>query len=208
MEYTAFILEYVKQGGPLFGILLPVVEAFIPILPLAGFVIINVSVFGLLWGYIYSWLGNCIGSLLLFLLIKKVGGNYVQNKINNSKYKATLTKIRQKNFALLFILYCFPFTPSFLLSGASALANMDSTRFLLTLIPAKLIMMLSLSFIGVNVKSFFKNPYKSAFFVLLIFFFNMVCKKVVNIIEKYNKNIEWDFKPLSLYTKIFIDIFP
>lgn len=190
MEYTGFILEYVKQGGPLFGILLPIVEAFIPILPLAGFVIINVSVFGLLWGYLYSWLGNCIGSFLLFLLIRKVGGKYVENKINNSKYKATLTKIRQKNFALLFILYCFPFTPSFLLSGASALANMDTRRFLLTLIPAKLIMLLSLSFIGFNVKSFFKNPYKSAFFVLLILFFNMVCKKLVNIIENSIKKID------------------
>ncbi|MDD2495742.1 MAG: VTT domain-containing protein [Tissierellia bacterium] len=187
MEYTVFILEYVKQGGPLFGILLPIIEAFIPILPLVGFVIINVSVFGLFFGYIYSWIGNCIGSLLLFLLIKKVGGNFVENKIKNSKYNATLEKIRQKNFSLVFFLFCFPFTPSFLISGASALANMDTIRFFLILLPSKLIMMISLSFIGVNVKSFFENPYKSIFFVLLILFFNIICKKVVNIIEKNNK---------------------
>jgi uncharacterized membrane protein YdjX (TVP38/TMEM64 family) len=189
MEYTWFILEYVKQGGPLFGILLPVIEAFIPILPLAGFVIVNVSAFGLFCGYLYSWLGNCIGSLLLFLLIKKAGGTLLENKIKNSKYAATLEKIRQKNFTLLFFLYCFPFTPSFLISGASALANINTTKFLLTLIPAKLIMMGSLSFIGINVKSFFENPYKSLFFVLLILIINAIGKKVVNIVEKFNKKI-------------------
>ena len=189
MAYTDLILKYVEQGGPLFGILLPIIEAFIPILPLIGFVIINVSVFGFFWGYIYSWIGSCLGSFMLFFLIKKVGGKRLEKKIMESKYSGTLEKIRKKNFSVLFFLYCFPFTPSFLISGASALANLNTTVFLAALIPSKLIMMVSLSFIGVNVSSFFKDPSKSIIFVLLIILFNILCQKVVEKLEKHHKNI-------------------
>ena len=184
MEYTDLILKYVEQGGPLVGIFLPIIEAFIPILPLVGFVIINVGVFGFFWGYIYSWIGNCLGSLLLFLLIKKVGGKWLEKNIEKNKYKGTLEKIRKKNFTVMFFLYCFPFTPSFLISGTSALANMNTKLFLAVLIPSKLIMMISLSIIGVNVKSFLINPTKSISFVVCIILFNMLCKEIV---EKYEK---------------------
>lgn len=181
------ILKYVEQGGPLLGIMFPVIEAFIPILPLVGFVIINVSVFGLFLGYIYSWIGNCIGSFLLFSLIKKVGGARLDKKIRESKYSCTLEKIKKNNFTVLFFLYCFPFTPSFLISGASALANMNTVKFLTVLIPSKLVMMISLSFIGVNVRSFFHNPIKSIIFVLIILLFNFLCKLAVDEFEKYHK---------------------
>ncbi|MBP1926108.1 putative membrane protein YdjX (TVP38/TMEM64 family) [Sedimentibacter acidaminivorans] len=187
MEYTDFLLKFVEQGGPLVGIFLPILEAFIPILPLVGFVIINVGVFGFFWGYIYSWIGSCIGSFLLFLIIKKVEGKRLESKIKESKYKGTLDKIRRKNFSVLFILYCFPFTPSFLISGTSALSNMNTKKFLTALIPAKLIMMISLSFIGVNVKSFLKNPMKSIIFVVIIILFNLLCKKIVDRYEKKHR---------------------
>jgi len=187
MEYTEWLLKFVEHGGPLVGIFLPILEAFIPILPLVGFAIINVGVFGFFWGYIYSWIGSCLGSFLLFLFIKKVGGRKLESKIEESKYKGTLEKIRKKNFSVLFILYCFPFTPSFLISGTSALSNMNTKKFLAALIPAKLIMMISLSFIGVNVKSFLINPYKSITFVLAIILFNLICKKIIEEYEKRHR---------------------
>jgi len=187
MEYKDLLFKFVEQGGPIIGIFLPVLEAFIPILPLVGFAIINVSVFGFFWGYIYSWIGSCIGSFLLFLFIKKVGGKKLENKIEKSKYKGTLEKIRKRNFSVLFILYCFPFTPSFLISGTSALSNMNTKKFLTALIPAKLIMMISLSFIGVNVKSFLKDPMKSVIFVVIIILFNIFCKKIIDEYEKIHR---------------------
>jgi uncharacterized membrane protein YdjX (TVP38/TMEM64 family) len=187
MEYTDLFLKFVEQGGPLVGILLPILEAFVPILPLVGFVIINVGIFGFVWGYIYSWIGSCIGSFLLFLFIKRVGAKKIDRKIEQSKYQGTLDKIREENFSVLFILYCFPFTPSFLISGTAALSNMNTKKFLVALIPAKLIMMVSLSFVGVNVKSFFKKPIKSVAFVVIIILFNLLCKKIINEYEKTHR---------------------
>lgn len=181
------LLNYVELGGPLAGILLPIIEAFFPILPLVGFVIINVAVFGFFFGYLYSWIGNCLGSFLLFIFIRKVGGKKFAARIHKSKYRGTLEKIKNKNFTVLFYLYCFPFTPSFLISGTAALANMDTQLFLLTMIPSKFVMILSLAFIGENVSSFFENPLKSVLYIIIILFINFVSKKIFQKYEEYHR---------------------
>jgi uncharacterized membrane protein YdjX (TVP38/TMEM64 family) len=186
-ENLSYLFDYVEKIGPLAGILLPIIEAFIPILPLVGFVIINVTVFGFFFGYLYSWIGNCIGSFLLFLMIRKIGGMRFETKIQRSKYRGTLEKIKRKNRTVLFFLYCFPFTPSFLISGTAALSNMDTQYFLLTMLPSKLVMILSLAFIGENVSSFFVNPLKSVLYILFILFINFASKKLFQKYEEHHR---------------------
>ncbi|MDI9495116.1 MAG: VTT domain-containing protein [Bacillota bacterium] len=181
-DYSEIFINYVETWGPLAGVLLPVVEAFLPILPLVGFVIMNVAVFGFFFGYLYSWIGNCLGSFLLFLLLRRVGAKKMDEKIRRSKYRTTLEKVKRKQLNLLFLLYCFPFTPSFLLSGAAALTNMRTEAFLAILLPAKFVMILSLAFIGENVSSFFENPAKSIFFIIFILSVNYLFKY---LFEKY-----------------------
>jgi uncharacterized membrane protein YdjX (TVP38/TMEM64 family) len=183
-DYSEIFINYVETWGPLAGILLPVVEALLPILPLVGFVIMNVAVFGFFFGYLYSWIGNCLGSFLLFLLLRKVGAKKIEEKIRRSKFRTTLEKVKRKQLNLLFLLYCFPFTPSFLLSGAAALTNMRTEVFLAILLPSKFVMLLSLAFIGENVSSFFVNPAKSIFFIIFILSVNYLFKY---IFEKYEE---------------------
>jgi uncharacterized membrane protein YdjX (TVP38/TMEM64 family) len=188
-NYTEVFLKYVEQIGPAAGVMLPIIEAFIPILPLVGFVIINVAVFGFFMGYLYSWIGNCLGSLLLFMLIRKIGGKKIENKIEKSKYKGTLEKIRKKNLTVLFFLYCFPFTPSFLISGTAALTNMNTQQFILALLPSKFVMILSLAFIGQNVNSYFENPARSMFFIAFIIAVNFISKYFIKKYEEYHRKV-------------------
>jgi uncharacterized membrane protein YdjX (TVP38/TMEM64 family) len=188
-NYTDVLLKYVEQIGPVAGVILPIIEAFIPVLPLVGFVIINVAVFGFFMGYLFSWIGNCLGSLLLFMLIRKIGGKKIESKIERSKYKGTLEKIRNKNLTVLFFLYCFPFTPSFLISGTAALTNMNTQQFLMALLPSKFVMILSLAFIGQNVNSYFENPARSLFFIAFILAVNFISKFFIKKYEEYHRKV-------------------
>ena len=187
-EYSETFINYVEIWGPAAAILLPVVEAFFPMLPLVGFVIINVAAFGFFFGYLYSWIGNCLGSFLLFLLLRKVGGKRINEKISRSKFRYTLEKVREKQLNVLFLLYCFPFAPSFLLSGTAALTNMRTEMFLAILLPSKFVMLLSLAFIGENVSSFFENPAKSIFFIIFIVLLNLLVKYVFEKYEQCHKD--------------------
>lgn len=182
-ENINIIIDFVRSMGMIGGILIPVIEAFFPILPLVLFVTINITAFGFFKGYIYSWIGNCLGAFLLFILIKKIGKNKIKSKIENSKYKKIFKKINKNNFSVLFILFCFPFTPSFLISGSAALANIETKHFLMALIPSKLLMIFSLAFIGLNINSFIDNPVRSVVFISIIFVINYFCKRIIKYYE-------------------------
>lgn len=70
------ILELIKEYralGPLPGIMLPMLEAFLPFLPLFVFVMANANAFGLWFGFLFSWIGAVGGALLVFLLVRKYG---------------------------------------------------------------------------------------------------------------------------------------
>mgnify|MGYP000878488051 FL=1 len=187
IDYSEFFIKCIEMWGPAAGILFPTLEAFFPILPLVGFVIINVAAFGFFFGYLYSWIGNCLGSFLLFLFLRKVGGKKLITKISSSKYCAILDKIKKKELNILFLLYCFPFAPSFLLSGSAALTNMCTKEFIAVLLPSKLVMLLSLAFIGENVSSFFENPSKSIFFIVFILLANLLGKYLFETYERKHR---------------------
>ena len=184
-KVSEVFIEYIETWGPAAGILLPVLEAFFPILPLVGFVIINVAAFGFFFGYLYSWIGNCLGSLLLFLLLRKIGGKKLEKKIRKSKYRSTLEKIKKKELNVLFLLYCFPFTPSFLLSGTAALTNMKTEEFLDILLPSKFVMLfIPWPLLGENVSSFFENRLSPYFCHNIYLLFNLL---PASIVRKYMK---------------------
>lgn len=68
MEFVQELLADYEKLGPLPGILLPFIEAFLPFLPLFVFVLANGAAYGLFEGFLYSWIGASFGSLGVFLL--------------------------------------------------------------------------------------------------------------------------------------------
>ncbi|NRG43616.1 TVP38/TMEM64 family protein, partial [Bacillus sp. CRN 9] len=73
LENVLALIEEYRSFGPLPGILLPLLEAFLPFLPLFLFVMANANAFGLWLGFLYSWIGSVAGALLVFILIRKYG---------------------------------------------------------------------------------------------------------------------------------------
>ncbi len=61
------LFQSYRAFGPLIAVLLPLIEAFLPFLPLIVFVVANTNSFGLWEGFILSWLGSTAGAVLVFL---------------------------------------------------------------------------------------------------------------------------------------------
>ncbi|MUV36566.1 putative membrane protein YhjE [Lentibacillus sp. JNUCC-1] len=72
-EYIFQLLNDYESLGPLPGILLPLIEAFLPFLPLVVFVIANGAAYGLVKGFLWSWIGASGGAIGVFLLVQKLG---------------------------------------------------------------------------------------------------------------------------------------
>ncbi len=184
-ENLVAAIEYLRAFGFILGIGLVSIEAFLPFLPLVLFVTVNVFVFGFLLGYIYSWVGTSAGTILVFLLLRKFGNHGLFSKIYaNDKTADKLAKIRKRGFTPFFLLYCFPFTPSFLVSFIAALSDLSTERFVAATLAGKLVMIFFLSILGYNFKAMYDNPVRSILLITLMLFIGYVAKLML---ERYEK---------------------
>jgi uncharacterized membrane protein YdjX (TVP38/TMEM64 family) len=171
------------------------IEAFFPPLPLSLFVAINVMAFGFWQGYLVSWIGTCVGSIIVFLFIKRIRTSRFQKLLySNKKFENIFIWIKEKGFIPIFLLLTFPFTPSIVVCGLAGLAGVKTREYLSGLLLGKLIMVFSLSFIGYNIKSFLVKPVKSLILIFFTLLISYVAKKIIywyeqKMIKKCRKKV-------------------
>lgn len=181
--------EY-RSFGPLLGILLPVLEAFLPFLPLVVFVVANANAYGLLIGILLSWAGTTTGSLMVFLLIRKYGDKRFLSFLRNQKQIRKLTKwVERHGFGPLFLLLCFPFTPSAIVNVVAGLSRISIFQYMLAVVTGKLVMISTISFIGADLVSLIREPVKTAIVLASIVVLWLIGKKVE---ARINKKAEHD----------------
>lgn len=172
------IQEY-RSLGPLPGILLTVLEAFLPFLPLFLFVMANASAFGLWLGFLYSWLGACIGALLVFLLVRKYGQKrLLAFLLRHPKIYRLMDWVEQNGFGPLFLMLCFPFTPSAVVNIVAGLSRLSVAQYILAVGIGKMVMIFTISFIGYDIHSLITQPYRTIIVLVIIFILWYVGKRI------------------------------
>lgn len=177
------LIDFIDNFGIIAGIGLPTIETFFPFLPLVLLVTLNVFFFGLFPGYILSWIGNCIGSILLFMVVRYIRKKKPTKINKQTKYQKIKNRINKNDFSFVFILLCFPFTPSFAVTIISAISDINIKHFLIALLPSKLIMIFSLAIIGYNLSSFWNYPGRSILFLVGVILINFAGKKFINFYQ-------------------------
>ncbi|AXI39327.1 MAG: TVP38/TMEM64 family protein [Bacillaceae bacterium] len=157
-DVERFFKEY-RALGPLPGILLPMLEAFFPFLPLILFVIANANSFGLWFGFLYSWIGSSAGALLVFFLVRKFGRKRFLNFLSrHEKVRRMMNWVERHGFAPLFLMLCFPFTPSALVNVVAGLSKINVWQFALAVLSGKLVMIFMLSLSGYDLRELIEEP--------------------------------------------------
>lgn len=184
MDLVADLIEkstyLIDKGGPLVGFLLVVIESFIPVLPLAVFVALNVNAYGLLLGTIISWMATCLGCYISYLLFY-----YLANKLdgllsNKTKEKVKRMKNKFGKISLqgLVLLITLPFTPAFLINILAGLTKIKHEKFLLSILIGKVF---SITFWGYIGKSFIESmtDLRAIIFILFTLLLAYVISKLI-----------------------------
>ncbi|MBW5445461.1 TVP38/TMEM64 family protein [Cohnella sp. CFH 77786] len=157
------LLDRYSALGPLPGILLPLLEALLPFLPLVVFVVANASAYGLWAGFLYSWIGACLGALLVFLLARWFGRRYGDRiRRRYPKTERFFTWMERKGFTPIFLLSCFPFSPSALVNISAGVSKMPLASFLTAIVLGKAVMIFTLSFLGADLRAMTEQPWRIA----------------------------------------------
>jgi uncharacterized membrane protein YdjX (TVP38/TMEM64 family) len=185
------ILELIKEYrsfGPLPGILLPMLEAFLPFLPLVVFVLANASAFGLWLGFLLSWAGAIIGSMLVFFIFRKYGQRRILRFLHRHKQVQKLMDwVDRHGFGPLFLLLCFPFTPSAVVNIVAGLSKISPLQYGLAVGAGKMVMIFIISFVGYDITSLIHKPLKTVIVFVIIFILWYAGKRIE---VRLNKRIE------------------
>ncbi|QED47169.1 TVP38/TMEM64 family protein [Cytobacillus dafuensis] len=179
LDHIMELIEKYRSFGPLPGILLPFLEAFLPFLPLFLFVMANANAFGLWLGFLLSWIGAILGALLVFFIVRKFGQKRMLRVLKkHQKVQKLMAWVEKHGFGPLFILLCFPFTPSAVVNIVAGLSKISIAQYMLAVLTGKMVMIFTISFVGYDIKSLITQPTRSAIVGIIIFILWYVGKRI------------------------------
>jgi uncharacterized membrane protein YdjX (TVP38/TMEM64 family) len=179
LDHIQELMEEYRDLGPLPGILLPMLEAILPFLPLFVFVVANAAAFGLWLGFLYSWLGACLGAIIVFLVVRRLGQKrFFKFLSRNNQVQKLMGWVERHGFGPLFLLLCFPFSPSAVINVVAALSRVSIYQFVLAVLTGKMVMIFIISFIGYDIKSLVHQPIRTGIVAFIIFILWYVGKRV------------------------------
>lgn len=174
LEFWITLLESYKDLGPLAPVFLAMIESFIPALPLVAIVAFNITAWGTVLGFLYSWLGSIIGCTLVFFFFRLLIKPHIKSWIYSTQvFKKALNWVSSIDGRILFLLIMMPFTPSVFVNMSVGLSDFKEKSFLLIMITAKAFMIGLLSLFGNSVALSLNDPRHlvSALIFLAILYF-------------------------------------
>ena len=125
--------------GPVIFIFIQILQVVIPIIPGGISTAAGVLIFGPYAGFIYNYVGICIGSIIIFLLGRRYGKPFILSMISDKTYNKYIGWLdNQHRFEKLFALDIFlPVAPDDALCLMAGLTNISVKRYTLIILIAK-----------------------------------------------------------------------
>lgn len=125
--------------GPVAFIILQIVQVVIPIIPGGVSLLAGVVIFGPLEGFLYNYIGIAIGSVIAFLLARKLGRTFLQGVSSTKLYDKYICWLdKEKRFDKLFAIAIFmPVAPDDFLCMLAGLTKMRLERFIAIILLCK-----------------------------------------------------------------------
>ncbi len=147
-EYLRELINAYWYLGPLIGIGLPFIESLLPILPLVAIVTLNIYIFGPVLGFTFSYIGNVVGSFIVYTAFRYFFKNTDAKKLKKVKF------VKEERMIPLMLIYCFPFTPSSIINATCGFLKFDREKFIVALVVGKVLMLILLTFVGSSFSDF------------------------------------------------------
>lgn len=137
-KLQAFLLQ-TGIIAPIIFMIIQIIQCVIPIIPGGVSTAIGVMVFGPVFGFIYNYIGICIGSFFNFMIARQYGKEIIIKIISQEQYDRYVSwlekgKTFDKLFALAILLPC---APDDILCYLAGLTPMSYTKYILIILLCK-----------------------------------------------------------------------
>lgn len=181
--------DLVASFGPwsvLFMLALQVLQVVFAIIPGEPIELVMGALYGAWFGCLICLAGVVIGTLLIFLFVKWLGGAFIENLADSEKFKKLkFLKNPAKRDVLIFLLMFIPGTPKDLLTYFAPFTGIPLTRFLVLALVARIPSIISSTYVG---ESFASGSYLKSVVVFAVVGVVSLCGILIynKILEKKN----------------------
>ncbi|OIJ18690.1 TVP38/TMEM64 family protein [Anaerobacillus alkalidiazotrophicus] len=145
--------------------------SFVPFLLLTMF---NIWLFGFIYGYFWSLIGNILGSLLVFYLARYSLYSWLQKQ--KYSHAGILKKIEENGFSTILIARMLPIIPSSIINIVSGVSNVKQKDFILSTFVGHALFVLILSTFSLGLISL--DQQYLVYFLLIIMILSVVGLKI------------------------------
>lgn len=138
-ESLANIIKSMGVWGPILFVLIQILQVAIPVLPGGVTTVAGVAIFGPFWGFVWNYVGICIGSLIGFALAKTYGKTILRMLFSPKTIETYEKKTgSDSNFAKYFAWAIFlPVAPDDFLCYLAGTTSMSYKTFIKIILLAK-----------------------------------------------------------------------
>ncbi|PTQ80655.1 putative membrane protein YdjX (TVP38/TMEM64 family) [Trichococcus patagoniensis] len=139
VKMAAWLGHYGIVTAPLLFILVQVIQVVVPIIPGALGCVLGIAMFGPINGFIYNYIGICLGSIIAFLLGRAYGPDFIR-KVTGDKFYDRYSKYLDSDHGfdkMLAVLIFLPVAPDDLLCYLSGISTISVKKFSAIIVLAK-----------------------------------------------------------------------
>lgn len=142
IEFMDSAKEIYSSFGIGAAIGLPYFETIVPIVPLFLMLAFNILSYGMVMGYIFTYVGTCLATITIFLFLRTIRSNtHTSTKKVNKKVQKYLYWIENTHPALHILSMMIPLSPAYLINYSMGLSNIPFSRYLFVTLVSRFIML-------------------------------------------------------------------
>jgi uncharacterized membrane protein YdjX (TVP38/TMEM64 family) len=125
-------------------LLLMSIQNLFTVIPIVGIIVINIALFGFIYGYVWSLATSIAGGLMAFIVYRY----WFQSLLIKKVKKSYIDRLEQNGFFFVFLMRVIPFIPSSVINLASGVSSIKLVHFLAATLLGNALYLLLLSFIA------------------------------------------------------------
>ena len=124
--------------GPIFFLLIQIVQVIFPVIPGGASCLAGVLAFGPFYGFVYNYVGLCVGSIVAFYISRCYGLPLIEKLFEEKTIKKYLGYIQSKKFETIFFWgILLPGAPDDLLCYIAGISGMEKKKFIFIILLCK-----------------------------------------------------------------------
>ena len=142
IEFIGSVKEIYANLGIFAAIGLPYVETIIPIAPLFLMLAFNILSYGLIFGFIFTYIGTTCATITIFLFLRTFSSKGKLNPKKSKKMERYLNWIENTHPVLHIISMMIPLSPAYLINYSMGLSNVSFGKYLFVTLISRFLMLI------------------------------------------------------------------